>query len=196
MLVFGLAWLLWRARYGRFTDYSAPETTPDPALSRRMREMAQGEGFDIAEARRDGAAPVGLPPLWVAVAPIIAVAALNAVFAALVLPVLDTAYLADPRWGATDFTRVRGIWAILMALATTIVLMILLNRRRLPNLTESLGAGASAAALPALNTAVLVGFGAVVAWLPAFALVRDAVLGIAPGIARSLDPCQTGAQWS
>lgn len=180
MLFFGLAWLMWRARHGRFADDPAPATAPDPALSHRMREMAQGEGFDIAEARRDGTAPAGLPPLWVALAPIIAVVALNAVFAALVLPALDTAYLADPRWGATDFTRVRGIWAILMALAATIVLMILLNRRRLPNLTESLGAGASAAALPALATAVLVGFGAVVASLPAFALVRDAVLGIAP----------------
>ncbi|OYW20272.1 MAG: transporter, partial [Burkholderiales bacterium 12-64-5] len=180
MLFFGLAWLMWRARYGRFVDDPAPATVPAPALSHRMREMAQGEGFDIAEARRDGTAPAGLPPLWVALAPIIAVVALNAVFAALVLPALDTAYLVDPRWGATDFTRVRGIWAILMALATTIVLMILLNRRRLPNLTETLGAGASAAALPALNTAVLVGFGAVVASLPAFALVRDAVLGIAP----------------
>lgn len=180
MLFFGLAWLAWRARHGRFADDPAPATAPDPALPHRMREMAQGEGFDIAEARRDGTAPAGLPPLWVALAPIIAVVALNAVFAALVLPALDTAYLADPRWGATDFTRVRGIWAILMALAATIVLMILLNRRRLPNLTESLGAGASAAALPALATAVLVGFGAVVASLPAFALVRDAVLGIAP----------------
>ena len=180
MLFFGLAWLAWRARHGRFADDPAPATAPDPALPHRMREMAQGEGFDIAEARRDGTAPAGLPPLWVALVPIIAVVALNAVFAALVLPALDTAYLADPRWGATDFTRVRGIWAILMALAATIVLMILLNRRRLPNLTESLGAGASAAALPALATAVLVGFGAVVASLPAFALVRDAVLGIAP----------------
>ena len=42
-------------------------------------------------------------------------------------------------------------------------------------------AGANAAALPILSVASLVGFGAVVAALPAFALVRDWVLSIAGG---------------
>ena len=42
-------------------------------------------------------------------------------------------------------------------------------------------AGANASALPALSVASLVGFGAVVAALPAFALVRDWVLGIEGG---------------
>ncbi|MGC4411209.1 GntP family permease (plasmid) [Rhizobium rosettiformans] len=57
----------------------------------------------------------------------------------------------------------------------------LTNRSRLPALTDSLSAGAGAAALPLLSTAVLVGFGTVVAALPAFAAMRDAVLGVAPG---------------
>ena len=42
-------------------------------------------------------------------------------------------------------------------------------------------AGANAAALPVLSVASLVGFGAVVAALPAFAMVRDWVLGIEGG---------------
>ena len=42
-------------------------------------------------------------------------------------------------------------------------------------------AGANAAVLPALSVASLVGFGAVVAALPAFAMVRDWVLGIGGG---------------
>jgi H+/gluconate symporter-like permease len=41
--------------------------------------------------------------------------------------------------------------------------------------------GATAAALPVLSVASLVGFGAVVAALPAFGLVRDWVLGIGGG---------------
>jgi len=60
------------------------------------------------------------------------------------------------------------------------VLIVLTNRRRLPALTATLSSGVGAAALPLLSTAVLVGFGTVVAALPAFAVVRDAVLGIAP----------------
>jgi H+/gluconate symporter-like permease len=42
-------------------------------------------------------------------------------------------------------------------------------------------AGANAAVLPAVSVASLVGFGAVVAALPAFALVRDWVLGLGGG---------------
>ena len=42
-------------------------------------------------------------------------------------------------------------------------------------------AGTNAAVLPAMSVASLVGFGAVVAAMPAFAVVRDAVLGIGGG---------------
>ena len=42
-------------------------------------------------------------------------------------------------------------------------------------------AGANASVLPALSVASLVGFGAVVAALPAFAVVRDWVLSIGGG---------------
>jgi H+/gluconate symporter-like permease len=51
----------------------------------------------------------------------------------------------------------------------------------LPSLRESLDAGANSAALPMLMIASLVGFGAVVAALPAFALVRDALFSIQGG---------------
>ena len=53
--------------------------------------------------------------------------------------------------------------------------------RRLPALRESMDAGANASVLPVLSVASLVGFGAVVAALPAFAMVRDWVLSIEGG---------------
>ena len=52
---------------------------------------------------------------------------------------------------------------------------------RLPALRESMDAGANASVLPAFSVASLVGFGAVVAALPAFAVVRDWVLSIGGG---------------
>ena len=51
----------------------------------------------------------------------------------------------------------------------------------IPALGATLERGASASVLPLLNTASQVGYGAVIASLAGFALVRDAVLGIAPG---------------
>src|SRR5262249_34553535 len=66
-------------------------------------------------------------------------------------------------------------------LAAAILVLVALNRGRLPSLRETADAGANASALPVLSVASLVGFGAVVASLPAFALVRDWVLSIGGG---------------
>jgi H+/gluconate symporter-like permease len=57
----------------------------------------------------------------------------------------------------------------------------LLNRGRLLALRDTVDAGLNASALPVLSVASLVGFGAVVASLPAFEAVRDWVLGIEGG---------------
>jgi H+/gluconate symporter-like permease len=61
------------------------------------------------------------------------------------------------------------------------VFLVVFNLKNFQNLKRTLDDGASASVLPLFNTASLVGFGAVVASLPAFELIRDMVLGIAPG---------------
>lgn len=73
------------------------------------------------------------------------------------------------------------MWAVVVALTAALVTLISLNYGRLPALRESLGAGANASVLPAVSVASLVGFGAVVAALPGFALVRDWVMSIEGG---------------
>ena len=70
---------------------------------------------------------------------------------------------------------------MVVALAAAIVAVILINWNRLPALRQSMDAGANASVLPALSVASLVGFGAVIAALPAFTIVRDWVLGIEGG---------------
>ena len=74
-----------------------------------------------------------------------------------------------------------GVWAVITALAAAIVTVIAINWSRLPSLRATMDAGANASVLPALSVASLVGFGAVVAAMPAFAVVRDWVLGIGGG---------------
>ena len=68
-----------------------------------------------------------------------------------------------------------------VALAAAVATVIAVNWSRLPALRESMDAGANASVLPAFSVASLVGFGAVVAALPAFAVVRDWVLSIGGG---------------
>jgi H+/gluconate symporter-like permease len=60
-------------------------------------------------------------------------------------------------------------------------MLLALSYRRLPSLRQTMDAGANASVLPVLAVASLVGFGAVVAALPAFAAVADWVLTIGGG---------------
>ncbi len=69
----------------------------------------------------------------------------------------------------------------MVALCAAVVTVAVLHRGRLPALRETVDAGANASALPMVSVASLVGFGAVVAALPAFPLVRDWVLSIEGG---------------
>ena len=178
MLGLGVFWLNRRMRTAAAAGegYGDHEDRP-PRADRALRERAEGEGFDIAELN-EKPEPTGEPSFFTALLPIVAVIGLNYLFSMVVIPSMDAAYLARPEYGETDLGAVKGIWSIIAALVFSILLLIVLNRKRFGNLIESLDAGANASVLPIFNTASLVGFGAVVASLPAFAVVRGAVLGI------------------
>ncbi|MCC5861036.1 MAG: GntP family permease [Gammaproteobacteria bacterium] len=176
MFGLGMAWLSYRARrlaaegYG---DHEDAQPAPDPAL----RERAAGEGFDLMELPV-AAPPLGPPPTVVAVLPLVLVIAVNLLFTFVLIPTMDTSYLALPLYGETSIEQVRGIWSVIAALVLSLLVVIALNWRRLPKLTASLDSGANASLLPIFNTASLVGFGAVIASLAAFLLIRDAVVGL------------------
>ena len=98
-----------------------------------------------------------------------------------VLPSLDVSFLAKEEFGATSLAAVGGVWSVVSALMAAIVAVVLINWRRLPGVRETMDSGANASVLPILSVASLVGFGAVVAAVPAFAIVREWVLSIGGG---------------
>ncbi|WP_218017894.1 GntP family permease [Roseateles chitosanitabidus] len=163
-------------------------SSPD---ERRQLDLFGAEvdgGSTIAAATTPGA-PVGSgsfnglgPPGIVAAAlPLLVVVGINLLASLIVLPRLDTGYLAERRFGGVDLSAVGGVWAVLVALFVANLVLVALHWRRLADLKRSIDAGANAAVLPVLSVASLVGFGAVVASLPAFGLVKDWVLGIEGG---------------
>jgi H+/gluconate symporter-like permease len=184
MLGFGLWWLA-RAEaaarcagegYGDIV-VAADAAADDPLVRERATTAA---AFDPAEAHHGQ--PVAEPPgIAVAALPLAAVVLVNLAMSLAVLPRLDTRFLAEERWGGITLPSVSGVWSVIVALAAAILVLVVLNRRRLPSLRATMDAGANAAALPVLSVASLVGFGAVVAAMPAFALVRDWVLSIGGG---------------
>jgi len=196
MLVLGTAWLMRRAATARaqgegYGDHPAdtaaglqdpasrPPRAPEPARAATPAPLAP---IQPGQANANGQATTNAAPsLAGAIAPVVLVIVLNYVLASWLLPRLDTAYLAEARFGGTRIEALRGIWAVITALAAATVLLIVLQRQRLPQLSHSLETGATSSVLPLLNTASQVGFGAVIASLAGFALIRDLVLGIAPG---------------
>jgi H+/gluconate symporter-like permease len=188
MLGFGLWWLrraeaaARRAGEGYGGDVGGKtDAAQSAAQDELIRERATAaREFDPAEIGH-GHVSQSTPPIVLAALPLIVVVGVNLVMSIVVLPRLDVSYLAEERWGPTSLAAVGGVWSVVVALAAAIVTLVAVNFRRLPALRESLGAGANASVLPVLSVASLVGFGAVVAALPAFAIVREWVLSIEGG---------------
>ena len=185
MLGFGLWWLA-RAERGarrRGEGYGAAGGAPGPAAADDpiVRERATtAREFDPAEIHH-GRHSETLPTIGLAALPLVVVVIVNLLMSLLILPRLDFSFLAEERWGATSLSAVAGVWSVVVALAAAIATVVAVNWRRLPALRESMDAGANASVLPAFSVASLVGFGAVVAALPAFDAVRDWVLSIEGG---------------
>ncbi|WP_348765735.1 GntP family permease [uncultured Salinisphaera sp.] len=147
---------------------------------RRARAAAAGEGYGShaatdADAQDENAKR---PTMWLAMVPVLAVITLNALFTYLVIPWMDTGYLGQQDYGSAEIGDVRGIWAIIASLVIAIGLVTALNWSRFEDLKESFNRGTFGSLLPVFNTASEVGYGAVIASLPAFLVIRDAVLGI------------------
>jgi H+/gluconate symporter-like permease len=185
MLGFGMWWLARAEKLARrngegFAGPLAPSAGA-AALDTVVRERASASReFDPAEIEH-GQRSAQLPGIVVALLPLVVVMSVNLTMSLLVLPRMDTAFLADLQWGETSIASVGGVWSVIVALASAIVVLYAFNRSRLVSLRDTVDAGLNAAALPVMSVASLVGFGAVVAALPAFEAVRDWVLGIEGG---------------
>ena len=185
MLGFGLWWLqreeaAAKARGEGFGE-GAPQTAEQLAQDETLRQRATtAREFDTAEIVHGKAAPPP-PSFAAAAAPIVVVILVNLFMSLIILPRLDLSFLGKPEWGGTSPAAVTGVWSVITALTCAILTVLALNFLRIPSLRTTMDAGVNASVLPAISVASLVGFGAVVAAMPAFAMVRDAVLGIGGG---------------
>lgn len=188
MLAFGMWWLKLRENKARAagegfgaTVLDVNESVEHAAEDPIVRERATtSQAFDPAEIEHSDSARKG-PPILLAALPIIVVIVVNLLMSFVILPRMDVSFLAQPEWGPTSLSAVGGVWSVMVALLAAIITVIAINFTSVPELRATMTAGANAAVLPIFSVASLVGFGAVVAAMPAFALVRDWVLGIEGG---------------
>ncbi|MDP2009017.1 MAG: GntP family permease [Phenylobacterium sp.] len=183
MLGAGQWWLMQRAAGARargegYGQHDEVRVSADAGT----RRPSAPQGDDLTEPEVGAAAASVVqspaPPFLVAVLPVFVVIAANFVFSSLLIPSWDIGFLAEPPFGAVGLSSVLGLWSIILALSLAILVLVALNWSRLASPLGSLDSGANASVLPIFNTASLVGFGAVVATLPAFTALRAGVLGI------------------
>jgi H+/gluconate symporter-like permease len=182
IMVIGMWWLRRAEAAARVAGEGyGPASEAPPIIDETVRVQATTAGdFDPAEIQH-GKHSASLPPVVVAALPLVVVICTNFLMSLVVLPRLDFSFLAKEVWGGTTIGAVAGVWSVVIALAAATLTVIVLNFRRFPALRESLDAGAISSVLPILTISSLVGFGAVIAALPAFADVRDALLSIGGG---------------
>jgi H+/gluconate symporter-like permease len=185
MLGFGMWWLKRAEEKARLAgegfgpdDADAADDAADDPIVRERASTARE--FDPAEIHRSAASPSG-PHITLAALPIVVVILTNLLMSFVILPRMNVAFLSEPQWGPTSLSAVGGVWSVIVALLSAIVVVIAINFRSVPELRATMSAGANASVLPIVSVASLVGFGAVVASLPAFADVRDWVLSIGGG---------------
>ena len=148
--------------------------------SRARKAMANGEGYGDHDIEIPSNDAVPRPGLLVALLPIIVVIGLNAAFSYWILPSLDLSVLREERFGSIDPASVVGLWSVLLALMCAIVFVIVLNWKRWDNLTTTINKGSLGAMLPIFNTASEVAYGAVIAGMAGFAVIKDTILNVSP----------------
>ena len=146
---------------------------------------AAGEGYGRHED--DAAAAAVSPdsgalshmPLVLALLPLFLVIAVNALFTYAIFPHMDMSPVTD-RFPHLRPENVIGLWALIIALVAACTTLIVARLGHWDDLQETVNKGVFGFMLPLFNTASEVGYGAVIASLAGFAIIRNAVLNVTP----------------
>ncbi|MDI9849623.1 GntP family permease [Rhodoblastus sp. 17X3] len=150
----------------------------------RRRALEAGEGY--GEGHTNEPPPMeheSLAPAWVAILPLVIVFGLNKLFTTMIKSGYGASYdlqlpaMAAPVHISVD--KLVGVWAVEGALLSGIIAVLVFAWRPVSTRFAEGGKAAVAGALLAsINTASEYGFGAVIATLPGFIVIRDALGGI------------------
>jgi H+/gluconate symporter-like permease len=165
MLLGGLWWLRGRATSARLAGEGYGEHDTDTDTS----ALENADSGALSEM-----------PLFLALLPLVLVISVNAVFTYLVFPRMDMSFVTE-RFPHITPANVIGLWALIIALATACATLVVSRLRHWSDLQKTVNKGVFGFMLPLFNTASEVGYGAVIAGLAGFTIIRDAVLNVTPG---------------
>lgn len=155
--VLGIAYLTWKSKY-----YA----------------KKYGPGYGEWEENLVSREKDNLPAPAVAFTPIIITLVVNLIFSRMVFPnYYDGAYLEEAPYNTT-LNTVYGTWSLIIALLVSIIVCVLMNRKRLENFIKTLGEGVNGSFLAIFNTAFENGYGTVVASLAAYTVIANGITGM------------------
>ncbi|WP_352310008.1 GntP family permease [Psychrobacter sp. W2-37-MNA-CIBAN-0211] len=157
--------------------------------SRAKKANAAGEGYgqhddeDVggvgATAKEAEVLSTHQTSFTVAMIPLVLVIGLNALLTYAVFPSVDFSGL-QTQFPDLNIAGSLGLWSIIISLVLACVVLILLRIGHWNNLQKTINRGTYDSMLPIFNTASEVGYGAVIASLAGFLIIRDSILNLTP----------------
>ena len=150
---------------------------------RRRVALAAGEGYGTGHINEPEPVAGSLVNPWIAILPLVAVGVVNYLLTTLIKAnygkTYDVALVAGAKPLSVDVTPVVAIWAVEGALLVGILLVFAFGFQQLKaKFAEGSKSAIAGALLASMNTASEYGFGAVIAALPGFIVIRDALKAI------------------
>ena len=149
--------------------------------SRANKAQSKGEGYGVdtqeSEKLTDGVTSQGHMPILLALLPLLLVIGVNALFTYVIFPSVDFSSLKD-LYPKLEPAKQMGLWSLIIALVVACLSLVLFRLGKWNNLKETVNKGVLGSMLPIFNTASEVGYGAVVASLAGFVVIRDMVLNV------------------
>ncbi|MDN5899027.1 MAG: GntP family permease [Brachybacterium sp.] len=115
---------------------------------------------------------------WVPFLPLLVVFVVNFGCTLVIFPAMEWGYLSEEKYGGIDLDTRAGIWAVILALLAAVLTVVALHPSRFGELRSSFVEGVKGSMLPIFSTASEVGYGAVIASVAGFTVIRDAVFGM------------------
>lgn len=168
VIVFGMAWLEFRTRQLRKKGehFSSVHNGGE-------EELQNGNGTKQATVTLAEPTNRVIPFL-----PLLTVFVVNFACTLYIFPAMDWSYLSEEQYGGITLANRAALWAVLLGITAAILLILLINVRHFRELIRAVGEGAKNSMFPVFSTASEVGYGAVVASVAAFAVVRDSIFNM------------------
>ncbi len=147
--------------------------------SRAKKAASLGEGYGKHDSESSADLAIfekNVMPFSLSLLPLVLVIAMNAIFT-YTFSSMDFSSLQEA-FPNLNIKGKTGLWAIIASLLIACVVLVFLRLGKWTSLQETINKGVYGSMLPIFNTASEVGYGAVVASLAGFAIIRDSVLNV------------------